>query len=238
MEPRREVAQNLDGAMGRAIVAESTHPAPWFAAEYFLIGGLETVHRYRCKERLSVVRGGITKKLLGRLAFAAGIFTDEMIMARTAAVQSNQVKARNRPGVAVTISAQNARPSHRNRGKRNSPSIRLSAIERNGRTLLRILVKMSQGEFQSETAIGIHPSVVTSCTFWLMYRFSADKGLLGVHEAEDIFQFAVAPEVPAAAGDAFHGGGGSDIDMNICITGPAIRLPYMSRATPGRKIPS
>src|ERR1700723_3828763 len=89
---------------------------------------------------------GVAKKPLSGLAFAFEIGTHEMIVAGAAAVQSNQVKTRNRPGVAVTIPAQDARALACGiEGDEIVHRPGFTAIERNGRALLRILVKMSQG---------------------------------------------------------------------------------------------
>ena len=105
------------------------------------------------------LRQGVAKKPLRGLAFAFGIGAHEMIEAGAAAVQSNQVKARNRTGVGETIRAQDARAFACGiEGDEIVHGPGFTAVERNGRALLRTWVKMSQGGFQCEAAVGIDPS--------------------------------------------------------------------------------
>jgi hypothetical protein len=152
-----------------------------------------------------------------------------MIMTGAAAVQRHQVKTCNRLCVGVAIDAQDA-------------SAFAGAIERDeivhGPALATIERDGPKVDCREKPPLGsIHP-VVTSCTVWLKYRLNAANGWSGVQVNDDIFQFGMVPDVPASAGVAFHGGGGLDMEVYICIAEPAIRLPYMSRTSPGRKFAS
>ncbi len=81
-----------------------------------------------------------------------------MIMASTTAIQRDQVKTRDWPRVAVAIRAQDTSAfAETIKGDKIIHGAVLAAIKRNGRTLLRTLVKMSQRGLQRKVALRIDP---------------------------------------------------------------------------------